>query len=278
MSTQETAGGPVTASADLLGTIVAATRKTVEERERREALADLASRAPARRPERGRFRDALARTDRYNVIAECKRRSPSKGVLRGDYDPVAIATGYAQAGAAAISVLTEPSFFDGDLGHLAAVRAAVDVPIIRKDFIVCEYQLFEALTVGADAVLLIVSALSAPELSSLHRRANELGLDVLVEVHSEDELQMAVDAGAEVIGVNNRNLRTLTVDVYLSETIAAKMPKGIVAVSESGLRTADDLQRLRRMGYSAFLIGERFMTQPDPGAGLAALLAGAGAA
>lgn len=262
-------------SADLLGTIVAATMRSVDERQKAEPFAQLEARAAAgRQPTRGRFRDALARRDRYNVIAECKRRSPSRGVLRASYDPVAIATGYERAGAAAISVLTEPAFFDGDLRHLEAVRAAVAVPLIRKDFIVEEYQLLEAVAAGADAVLLIVSALSAARLATLHRAAHARGLDVLVEVHSEDELQMAVDAGAEAIGVNNRNLRTLTVDVNLSEVIAARMPKGIVAVSESGLRTSDDLVRLRGIGYAAFLIGERFMTQDDPGAGLAQLLAG----
>ena len=147
------------------------------------------------------------------IIAECKRRSPSRGVLRPDYDPVAIAPGYAQAGAAAISVLTEPTFFDGSLEHLHAVRAAVGIPVLRKDFIVSEYQLLEARAAGADAVLLIVAALDPQSLTALHARASTLGLDVLVEVHDADELSLALDAGARIIGVNNRNLRTLEVDV-----------------------------------------------------------------
>ena len=240
-------------------------------RERREALAALRDRV-ARLPGAagpGRFAGALARRDRLNVIAECKRRSPSRGVLRADYDPGAIARGYAEAGAAAISVLTEPTFFDGSLDHLAAVRAAVTIPVLRKDFIVSEYQLLEARAAGADAVLLIVAALEPRELRSLAECAAGLGLDVLVEVHDADELAMAIDAGARVVGVNNRNLRTLEVDVKASETLIGLMPKGVVAVSESGLKTSEDLARLRQQGYQAFLIGERLMTRAGSGTGAA---------
>jgi indole-3-glycerol phosphate synthase len=263
-------------SADLLGTIVAATRRIVEVREQHETLPALRDRVsrlgtPARA---GRFHAALARADRLNVIAECKRRSPSKGVLRADYDPVAIARGYAGAGAAAISVLTEPTFFDGSLDHLEAVRAAVAVPVLRKDFIVSEYQLLEAKAAGADAVLLIVAALDPIELRGLAACAAGLGLDALVEVHDADELRAAVDAGARIVGVNNRNLRTLEVDVKASEAVIGRMPSGVIAVSESGLRTSEDLARLRQLGYRAFLIGERLMTVPDPGAALRELLAG----
>ena len=154
-----------------------------------------------------------------NVIAECKRRSPSRGVLRADYDPVAIARGYAEAGAAAISVLTEPTFFDGSLDHLRAVRAAVAVPVLRKDFIVSEYQILEAKAAGADAVLLIVAALDPVELRALAGCAAGLGLDALVEVHDAGELRAAIDAGARIVGVNNRNLRTLEVDVKASEAV-----------------------------------------------------------
>jgi len=264
-------------SADLLETIVAATRHSVEAREAAQPLAALAERAAAMPSRAGRFSGALSVADDVNVIAECKRRSPSKGVLREDYDPVAIATGYAAAGAAAISVLTEPAFFDGALEHLAAVRAAVEIPVLRKDFIVSEYQLLEARVAGADAILLIVAALRPAELKLLHDHATRHGLDALVEVHDARELAIAVDVGARVVGVNNRNLRTLEVDVHASEELIAQMPRDVVAVSESGLRTADDLIRLRSIGYRAFLIGERFMTAPDPGAALDALLAGAGA-
>lgn len=260
------------ATADLLATIVAATERSVAVRAQREPLAVLAARAEARIPRPGVFRAALARTGSVNVIAECKRRSPSRGVLRAEYDPAAIATGYAAAGAAAISVLTEPTFFDGALEHLAAVRAAVTTPLLRKDFVVHEYQLHEARANGADAVLLIVAALTPAALQALHARAKALGLDVLVEVHDGDELTVAIDAGAEILGVNNRNLRTLTVDVHASDALIAKMPPDVIAVSESGLKTRDDLQRLQQSGYRAFLIGERFMTAPDPGAALQGLI------
>jgi indole-3-glycerol phosphate synthase len=262
-------------SADLLETIVAATRRIVDVRQAAEPIAALAERALAGSSHSGRFYDALAGTSRLNVIAECKRRSPSKGVLRSEYEPVAIATAYEKAGAAAISVLTEPTFFDGSLEHLTAVRAAVDLPLLRKDFIVSEYQLLEAKAAGADAVLLIVAALRPAELKVLHDHARRHGLDVLVEVHDATELSIAIDAGARIIGVNNRNLRTLAVDLHASDELIAQIPTEAIAVSESGLRTADDLRRLRALGYRAFLIGERFMTAAAPGEQLKQLLASA---
>ena len=264
------------AAADLLATIVAATRRIVDVRQEREPIAELEKRAADVPARAGRFHTALGRLDRPNVVAECKRRSPSRGVLRADYDPVAIARSYAAAGAAAISVLTEPTFFDGALEHLEAVAHAVagdDVPVLRKDFIMSEYQLLEARAAGADAVLLIVSALRPVELKVLHDHAVRLGLDVLVEVHDVRELAVAVDSGARIIGVNNRNLRTLDVDVHASEDLIARIPADILAVSESGLKSADDLRRLRELGYRAFLIGERFMTADDPGVALGELLA-----
>ena len=263
---------PQSAIADLLATIVAATRRIVEVRQTEEPLAALAKRAEGQPSRKGRFEAALSRLDGFNVIAECKRRSPSKGVLRAAYDPVAIARGYAAAGAAAISVLTEPTFFDGSLDHLKAIRAAVDVPLLRKDFVVSEYQLLEARAAGADAVLLIVAALRPAELKVLHDHARRHGLDVLVEAHDAEELSIAIDAGARIVGVNNRNLRTLQVDVHASETLIAKLPAAVIGVSESGLKTAADLTRLKALGYRAFLIGERFMTAADPGAALAELL------
>ncbi len=259
--------------ADLLETIVAATRRIVEVRQAEESIARLTERAAAMPSRAGRFQAALTRTDRVNVIAECKRRSPSRGILCAHYDPVAIATAYAAAGAAAISVLTEPTFFDGSLAHLKAVRAAVEAPLLRKDFVVSEYQLLEAKAAGADAVLLIVAALRPAALKVLHDHARRHGLDVLVEVHDAKELSIAIDAGARIIGVNNRNLRTLQVDVHASEALIALMPAEVIAVSESGLKTAADLARLKALGYGAFLIGERFMSATDPGAALAELLA-----
>ena len=257
---------------DLLRTIVAATERIVEVRRSREPLGALELRAASAQPRGPQFEAALGMAGRANVIAECKRRSPSRGVLAADYDPVAIARHYEAGGAAAISVLTEPTFFDGSLEHLTAVRAAVDVPLIRKDFTVDEYQLFEARGAGADAVLLIVAALEQRLLTSLQQRAWELGLASLVEVHNEEELARAVDSGARIIGVNNRNLRTLTVDVDASYRLAARIPKNVIAVSESGLQSRADLERLSAAGYRAFLIGERFMTDRSPALAIQSLI------
>lgn len=259
---------------DLLRTIVAATQRITEVRRERESLEALERRAASATPRGDRFEAALAMDGRVNVIAECKRRSPSKGVLAPDYDPVGIARRYERGGAAAISVLTEPTFFDGALAHLTAVRAAVSLPLLRKDFVVDEYQLFEARAAGADAVLLIVAALEQADLVRLQSRAHGLGLATLVEVHDDEELARAIDSGARIIGVNNRNLRTLAVDVDASFRLAARMPRDVVAVSESGLQRRQDLERLLAAGYRAFLIGERFMTDPDPAGAIKLLLAG----
>ena len=208
------------------------------------------------------------------MIAECKRRSPSRGILRRDYDPAAIAAGYARAGAAAISVLTEPSFFDGHIDHLRAVRAAIDLPILRKDFICTEFQIAEARAAGADAILLIVAGLEPDELAGLVANAAAYELAALVEVHSAAEARLAVDAGARVIGVNSRDLRTLAVSTTIFDELAPALPSQIPWVAESGIKTPADVERLRSLGYRACLIGERFMTAPDPGEALAAFLAG----
>ena len=211
--------------------------------------------------------------DRVNVIAECKRRSPSRGVLRAGYDPVAIARSYADAGAAAISVLTEPTFFDGSLAHLEAVRAAVGVPLLRKDFVVC----------GVSAVRSQGGRRRRGAADRGGARAD--GSRSAGEARGRDRTRRRWSRctrrtswiwrwtrGARIIGVNNRNLRTLEVDVHASEALVDRIPRDVVAVSESGLRTADDLIRLRRLGYRAFLIGERFMAAEDPGAALQGLL------
>jgi indole-3-glycerol phosphate synthase len=260
------------ASPDLLGAIVAATRQIVEVRSKSVSIAELERRAADVVPARGRFLQALAVKDRLNVIAECKRRSPSKGVLKAEYKADAIAREYEAAGAAAISVLTEPTFFDGSLDDLAAVRRAVTLPVLRKDFIVDRYQILEARAAGADAILLIVAALGPDELRRLHELAVDAALDVLVEVHERREVQLAVDAGASIIGVNNRNLRTLEVDLTASERIIAECPGNVIAVAESGLKSPADLRRLRGEGYNAFLIGETLMVQPSPGETLRQLL------
>ena len=262
-----------TQAPDLLRTIIAATERITELRREAEPLAALEKRAAAATPRGDRFEANLGAVGRVNVIAECKRRSPSKGVLAASYDPVAIATQYEAGGAAAISVLTEPTFFDGSLDHLSDVRQAVGLPLLRKDFVVDEYQLFEARANGADAVLLIVAGLGQAHLQRLQLRAEELGLATLVKVIDDDEeLIRAVDIGARIIGVNNRNLRTLAVDKDASYRLAARMPSDVIGVSESGLQTREDLAALSAAGYRAFLIGERFMMDANPATAIKALI------
>ena len=260
---------------NLLATIVASTRQTVRERKRVCPISSLESKVNGKIKNSQRFLDALKRPGQMNVIAECKGRSPSRGILCASYRPAEIAEGYEAHGAAAISVLTEPTFFDGSLEHLREVRASVSIPILRKDFIVTSYQLFETAAAGADAVLLIVAALDDGELRRLLAQAKELGLAVLVEVHDVAELDRAVGAGAEIIGVNNRDLRTLTVDLDASRCLIKKMPSETLAVAESGLRTSTDLVELSNAGYGAFLVGELLMETPEPGKTLRNLLGGA---
>ncbi len=260
---------------DLLEAVVAGARRSADERERRTSRAAL-ERAIARTPDGAGFRAALAAPG-VRVIAECKRRSPSRGVLRADYDPVAIAMAYTRAGAAAISVLTEPTFFDGSLEHLRRVRAAVPTPLLRKDFVVTEYQIVEAAAAGADAVLLIVACLTPERLAMLLAEARSIGLAVLVEVHDHEELAQATDVGADIIGVNSRNLRTLQVNPALLAELGGEISRDVVAVAESGLKHARDLRALGALRYDAFLIGERFMADADPGLALAGLIADAGA-
>ena len=254
----------------LLETIVAATRRTVDIRSASRPL-DVLVRELHRQPDGAAFEAALRTSPVPRVIAECKRRSPSKGILRQDYHPSAHAQAYAAAGAAAISVLTEPTFFDGSLEHLRLVRQAVNVPLLRKDFVVTEYQLFEATEAGADAVLLIVGALEQTELTALLRRAADLGLAALVEVHDADEIPRAADAGARIIGVNSRDLRTLALDPSVLEVAIRRLPANVTAVAESGIRERADMDHLSAMGYHAFLVGERLMREPDPGEALRAL-------
>ena len=271
MTIQPRPGDSQHAPPDLLAAISAAARRITEVRAETIPLAMVEKAAANRRPDAAGFVRALRDGRSPRVIAECKRRSPSRGILRQDYDAAAHARAYAASGAAAISVLTEPTFFDGALEHLAAVRAAVGVPILRKDFIVTRYQVFEAVMAGADAILLIVGALTPAGLRDLLAVASDAGAAALVEVHDEDELAVALDAGAGIVGVNSRNLRTLAVEPDLHDRIAAKLPASVVTVAESGLREAADLRRLERAGYSAFLVGERLIVEPDPGAALRTL-------
>src|SRR6202030_2772222 len=211
------------------------------------------------------FRAALERGPAIQVIAEVKKASPSAGVLRADFDPVAIAQVYERHGAACISVLTDEPFFQGHLRYLEAIRAAVDRPLLRKDFLLDRYQLLEARAAGADAVLLIAEILGDDELPFLLKQAKELGLQALVELYERANLPRVLDAGARLIGVNNRDLRTFVVRLEHTLELAALMPRDVCLVSESGLRTRADLERLGAAGVRAVLIGETFMRAPDIG-------------
>lgn len=216
---------------------------------------------------------ALSATDSINIIAEFKRRSPSKGVIRVGADAREIAQEFAEGGAAGISVLTEENYFDGSLDDLRAIKQSVNLPVLRKDFIVDTYQIYEAAAAGADAILLIVSTLSDEALIALRELAeDELALDALVEVHNEVELQRAAACGAKIIGVNNRDLRTFAVSLHTSFRLIKRSPEDALMISESGLNSAEDLHRLREAGYRGFLIGESLMRAASPGAALRELL------
>jgi indole-3-glycerol phosphate synthase len=260
-------------SASVLGQILARTRERVHDRRRQRPLDELLATAPTpgtRRP----FAGALA-GEGVHLIAEFKRRSPSKGVLREDLPASSVAQAYEAAGAAALSVLTEEDFFGGHIGDLRQARSATRLPTLRKDFVVDPYQVWEAWIAGADAVLLIVAALSDEELRKLLDTALEAGLDALVEVHDREELDRALRCGSRLVGVNNRDLKTLQVSLDTSLGLASCIPDHVVAVAESGIASGADLRRLRDAGYDAFLVGEHFMTAPDPGQALALLLASA---
>jgi indole-3-glycerol phosphate synthase len=220
------------------------------------------------------FRRALAAKsgEGVAVIAELKKASPSKGLIRAEFRPAELARELEAAGAAALSVLTDEEFFQGSLGNLRDASTAVKVPCLRKDFIVDEFQLVEARANSADAVLLIVAALSVQELGALAAGARRRGLDVLCEVHDGEELQRALDAGCDLIGVNTRDLRTFKVDLDTAFALAEKFPAGVVRVAESGIHSAEDVARLRAAGYDAFLVGESLMRVERPGDALRELL------
>jgi indole-3-glycerol phosphate synthase len=255
-----------TRAASVLERIVSETRHEVERRKRARPQPPASERpAPS-----GAFRAALL-TPEIGVIAEFKRRSPSAGTLREAPDLDAVVSSYVAGGAVALSVLTEGPNFGGALEDLRRAREICALPLLRKDFIVDPYQLHEALAAGADAVLLIVAALAPPELQALHEQARALGLDAVVEVHDERESELALAAGAEIVGVNNRDLRDFSVDIARTERLLGAMPPGVVVVSESGIAAPEQLHRLRERGVHAVLVGETLMRAPDPAAALRAL-------
>jgi indole-3-glycerol phosphate synthase len=258
-----------------LDQIVAATRGKVAVAKQAADLRELERQAERHVP-RG-FRRALETKSREGVavIAELKRASPSKGLIRAEFHPAELAIELETAGATALSVLTDEEFFQGSLNNLKAAAAAVKIPCLRKDFIVDEFQLLEARANTADAILLIVAALSSGELHTLAGAARSRGLDILCEVHDAEELRRALDAGCDLIGVNSRDLRTFKVDLGTAFALAEKFPTDVVPVAESGIHSGSDIARLREAGYQAFLIGESLMRAEHPGEALDALLASA---
>lgn len=255
-----------------LDEIVAATRGRVAESKRRADMRALERQAERHVPRGFRARLESVAATGTAVIAELKKASPSRGLIRADFDPETLAKEMGGAGATALSVLTDDAFFQGSLENLRIASNSTQLPCLRKDFIVDEFQLLEARANCADAVLLIVAALSQPELVRLARTSRETGLDVLCEAHDEAELQRALDAGCGLIGVNSRDLRTFKVDLETAFRLARMIPKNVASVAESGIQTGADIARLRAAGYRAFLIGESLMKAERPGDALSALL------
>jgi indole-3-glycerol phosphate synthase len=256
----------------ILETIIESTRAEVSERKlraRREPADAKGAQGAQGAP--GRLHSALAAPG-ISVIAEIKRRSPSAGELRAEVDVATIARSYSEAGASALSVLTEGPHFGGSLDDLRAAKGACTLPILRKDFIVDPFQLHEATAAGADAVLLIVAALSTPELASLHQQAAVAGLDALVEVHDERELDVAIEVEAKIVGINNRDLHDFSVDVERTFALLERMPKDVIVVSESGIDSLTQLTQLHAAGVDGVLVGEALMRASDPGEALRRLL------
>jgi indole-3-glycerol phosphate synthase len=252
--------------------IVAATRRRVANSRRTADLRDLENRAQERTP-RG-FRKALETNGRNGIaiIAELKKASPSKGLIRADFNPESLASDLASAGATALSVLTDEEYFQGSLENLHIASNATKIPCLRKDFIVDEFQLLEACAYHADAILLIVAALSQTELVGLTMLGREYGLDVLCEVHDATELDRAINAGCNLIGVNSRNLHTFNVDLNTAFELAKRLPKNVISVAESGIHSGADIAKLHSAGFQAFLIGESLMKAESPGNALRTLI------
>ena len=258
---------------DILKKIVARKREEIAERSARVSQAELAEGLAQADAPRGFVNAMQAKLDagRPAVIAEIKKASPSKGVLREDFQPAEIARSYAKGGAACLSVLTDIDFFQGADAYLQQARAACDLPVIRKDFIVHPYQVVEARAIGADCILLIAACLDDAQLHGLNDLAHELGMDVLIEVHDGDELERALQTANRLIGINNRNLRNFDVSLGTTLELLGRIPEGRLVVTESGILVPEDVQQMRQHDVHAFLVGEAFMRASDPGARLAEL-------
>ncbi len=259
---------------NVLTEIVKARQRQVQHLKRTHPLSEeevlAGRREPGMRPRS--LMGALSRTGPVSCIAEIKRASPSRGLLRDPFEPIEIAVDYESNGAAAVSVLTEQHYFQGSMKHLESVRRSISRPVLRKDFILDPYQVYESAAGCADALLLIAAILTPRRLLKLKQLADRLGLEVLVEVHDRQELKVALDAGAGLIGVNNRNLKTFEVNLSTSMELAPHIPESVVSVSESGIRAPGDIRQLREAGFDAFLIGELLMKSDQPGRALRELM------
>ncbi len=248
----------------ILDSIIAHKQKELEIEQQQVPLAVLESKL-ANLPSTKNFQGAITLPGNINLIAEVKKKSPSKGIIREDFDPIQIAETYAENGTAAVSVLTDVLFFDGSLEYLSSIRDVVDVPLLRKDFTIAPYHIYQARVAGADAILLIVAALTSEQLRKFMDIAASLSLASLVEVHTEAELEIALDANAEIIGINNRDLRTFRTDLATTFRLRESIPAEKVVVSESGIYTRADVELLREAGVNAILVGESLMRSPDIG-------------
>lgn len=246
----------------ILSRIIEDKRRVVEEAKKTVTQDELARRAGAVYL-KSQFKKSISRPHHINLIAELKKASPSKGIIRGDFNPVKIAITYEANGASALSVLTDERFFEGKLEYIKKIRESVSIPILRKDFIIDEYQIYETVVGGADAILLIAEILSAAELAGFHGIAKDLGLDVLVEVHNEENVEKALGANAEIIGINNRDLHTFRVELATAQRLIRLIPKDKVTVAESGIKTCEDVMFLKSLGLNSVLIGEAFMEADD---------------
>ncbi len=246
----------------MISRIIEEKRRVVEEakrlRPREELIKDISSISV-----NSSFKKNISRPHHMNLIAEIKKASPSKGIIRGDFDPVKIAMTYQAHGASAISVLTDERFFEGRLEHISMVKENVPLPVLRKDFIIDEYQIYESVACGADAILLIADLLSDNEMTGFYQLATSLGLDVLLEVHNEEDMEKAIATGGEIIGANNRDLHTFKVDLAMTQKLMRLIPAHKIKVSESGIKSYEDVMFLKSLGVNAVLIGEAFMEADD---------------
>lgn len=258
----------------VLDRIIEKKRVRLEEAMRETSIEEMKELA-AQAPPAGDFRAAISGSEAVSLIAEVKKASPSRGVLREDFHPEELARAYENAGASAISVITEQDFFLGEPEFLQRVKNAVSLPVLRKDFLFHPYQVYESRALGADALLLIVAAIDDETLGRMLRLSGELSMAALVEAHTGEELRRALKAGAEIVGVNNRNLKTMEVDLDVTRELAERVPGGITLVSESGIKTAEDVAALRGIGVNAALVGETLVTSPDPEEAARSLLGGA---